>query len=120
MIIGSVGEEMFKDCFLMEVVPMPSPTTNNVATINMISCITTSSLNSYDPWVVPIPLEVESYIATMPLLPTKLNYSMIQSVGKPFDSDPGTLLEEDLYQHSLPNWVEIPSSRHDFLKDMVP
>lgn len=75
--IESVGEVMFKGPFLMGLFPMPSPSTTNVALVNMISYVTNIFIGSYDLWVVPNPSEVESYGATMPLSPTNLLYSMI-------------------------------------------
>ena len=51
----------------------------HVSLVNIISYVGHSS-SSYDLWVIPDPLEVESFGASM-LLYSTLFYAMIQSVG---------------------------------------
>lgn len=57
------------------------PNTTNLDPLNMMS------FDVYDPWVIPDPLEVESYGATKPLSLTKLSYVVIQLVGASNDPD---------------------------------
>ena len=56
--------------------PLP-PTTHHIATVNMISTTTYQYLESYDPWIVPSPLEFDVLGDTMPLSPTKDSYVAI-------------------------------------------
>jgi hypothetical protein len=72
-----IGVGMFKYPSLMGIFPLPTPDTTNIALINMISYVVSTSLGSYDPWVLPHPSEVDSYGATMPLSPVELSYSVI-------------------------------------------
>ena len=70
-----VGVGLFKDPCLMGVF-LPPIFDTIVTSINMISSIET---HMGDPWVLPNLSEIESYGDTMPLSPTELSYSSIQS-----------------------------------------
>ena len=52
--------------------PLP-PLDATYTPINMISLVTSGSLGTFDPWVVPRTLEIESYGVGIPLSPTKLD-----------------------------------------------
>ena len=93
----------------MGVFPPPIPNTF-VALINMFSSIGT---HMGDPWVLPNLAEIETFGDTMPLSPTELYYSAIQSE---FESTVCFSQENELDQYSLPDWVDNPSSpSHEFL-----
>jgi hypothetical protein len=93
---------MLKDSSLMGIFPLLTPNATHIALVNMTSSITSRSLGSCDPWVIPHPSEVESYKATMSLSLAELSYSTIQSTGEYVDLDPSLLLDEELDQFSLP------------------
>jgi hypothetical protein len=66
----SVGVGLLKDSTLMGTFPAPlPPTTQHIATINMISTMAYQSLESSDPWIVPSPLEFDALGDAMPLSP---------------------------------------------------
>lgn len=73
----SVGECIFKELNLMGIFLLPTLDTTHISHVNMISYISFQSLECYDPWVIPHPIEVDSYRGAMPLSPTELSYSMI-------------------------------------------
>ena len=78
----SIGVGLIKYSSLMGTFPTPlPPTTHHIATINMILTMAYQSLDSFDPWVVPSPLEFDALDDTMPLSPTKASYNAIQSVS---------------------------------------
>jgi hypothetical protein len=80
--------------------PLP-PTTHHIATVDMISTTTYQSLESYDPWIVPSPMEFIALGDTMPLSPVETSYIAIQ-----FDSpssDDQHLLAPNSY--SMPSWL---------------
>ena len=67
----SVGVGLLKDSSLMGTFPTPlPPTTQHIAKVNMISTMAHQSFKSYDPWIVPSPLEFDTLGDTMPLSPT--------------------------------------------------
>lgn len=87
--------------------PLPPPNTTYVAPLNMISSIGRSSV-VYDPWVIPYPLVVDSYGATMPLSSAKLLYAMLQLAGASIDPDLGYLWDVELDQdHCLSLLVQL-------------
>ena len=62
--------------------PTPLPlTTHHIATINMILTTTYQSLESFDPWIVPSPLEFDALGDTMPLSTAETSYVSIQSAS---------------------------------------
>jgi hypothetical protein len=64
----SVGVGLLKDSSLMGIFPFPSPDPpHQVSTINMLSTTVKQSPESFDPWVIPSPFELESLGDTMPL-----------------------------------------------------
>jgi len=113
----SVG--MFKDPSLMGTFHLTSSyPTANITPIKMISLVTIGSLESFDPWVVPRPNEVNSYGASMSLMEFEI-------------VDPSILLES-IYtrQHLHPHMecnpptphiqvIDSPNS-HDFLDTELP
>ena len=66
----SIGMGLFKDHCLMGVFPLSTPEIPKLAPIHMISLV-----GSYDPWVLPCPLEIESFGDIMPLSLLELYYS---------------------------------------------
>ena len=64
----------------------------------------TSSVGSYDPWVIPLPSEIESLGDTMSLSPVELSYSAIHSAGESIDTAFGTYFTEKLDSYFLPQW----------------
>jgi hypothetical protein len=82
----SVGVGILKDSSLMGTFPTPlPPTLNHIAMINMISTMAHQSYESYDPWIVPSPLEFDALGDTMPLSPTEAEYETIQSASPSLD-----------------------------------
>jgi hypothetical protein len=78
----SVGVGILKDSSLMGIFPTPlPPTSQHIATINMISTIAYQSYKSFDPWIVPSPLELDALGDTMPLSPVEATYDAIQSAS---------------------------------------
>ena len=59
----------------MGVFPPPVP----VAFVTLINMISSVSAFMGDPWILPNPVEVETYGDTMPLSPDERTYSAIQS-----------------------------------------
>lgn len=64
---------LFEDSLLLDTFPLPIPKASQVAPINMISFVG-HSFCSYGLWVIPNPLEVNSFGASMSLSPAKLSY----------------------------------------------
>ena len=93
----------------------PPPVLDAVVTpINMIFFVGT---HLGDPWVIPNPLEFESYGGVITLLPAELSYYAIQSETA---SDACFSQEVELDQYSFPEWEEIPSSPSlDFLSETL-
>ena len=87
----------------MGVFPPPIPDAF-VAPINMISSIGTFM---GDPWILPNPIEVETYGDVMLLSPAEKTYSAIQFESIYAICSPQ---EDELDQYSLPKWADIPSS----------
>jgi hypothetical protein len=76
----SVREWMFKySSFMGTFILSPPPPSQNVAPINMISTITSGSSKSFDPLVVPSPMEEESYGDKMSLTSVEVSSSMTSS-----------------------------------------
>ena len=66
---------MFKYLYLLGTFPLPLPNTTILSTpIHMISLITGGSLGSFDPWVVPRPLEIKLYGENMSFSAFKTSY----------------------------------------------
>jgi hypothetical protein len=60
--------------------PLP-PTVHHIAAVNMISTMPYQSLESFDPWIVPSPMEFDVLGDTMPLSPAEVAYVAIQSAS---------------------------------------
>jgi hypothetical protein len=74
----SVGVGLLKYSILMGTFPTPVPlTTHHIAIVNMILTMPYQSLESYDPWIVPSPLEFDVLSDTMPLIPAEAAYVAI-------------------------------------------
>jgi hypothetical protein len=78
----SVGVVLLKDSILMGTFPTPlPPTTHHIATVDMILTTAYQSLESFDPWIVPSPLEFDALGDTMPLSTAETSYVSIQSAS---------------------------------------
>jgi hypothetical protein len=76
----SIGVGLLKDSSLMGTFPTPlPPTTHHISTVDMISTVAYQSLESFDPWIVPSPLEFDALGDTVPLSPIETSYVSIQS-----------------------------------------
>lgn len=91
----SVSVGMFKDSSLMGTFPFSLLDTSKGKTrVCIISSVTSGSLGFYDPWLVPSPIEVDSYGARMPLHAIDTHSLVIQStsynpnLGLPLDVEP--------------------------------
>jgi hypothetical protein len=80
--------------------PLP-PTTHHISTFDMILTMACQSLESYDPWIVPSPLEFDALGDTMPLSPAKTSYIAIQSSSPSLDDK--HLLAPNSY--SMSSWL---------------
>ena len=70
-----VGVGLIKDFALMGNFSMPPPNVPcNIANINMI---TSSTIQFYDPWIVPLESELDSFNGVMPLSPFEIAYQAI-------------------------------------------
>jgi hypothetical protein len=100
MMYESVGVGLLKDFILMGTFPTPLPlTTHHISTVNMILTIAYQSLESYDPWIVPSPLEFDVLGDTMPLSLAEASYIVVQYTSP--SSDDQYLLAPDNY--SMPS-----------------
>jgi hypothetical protein len=82
----SVGVGILKDYSLMGTFPAPlPPTTQHIYSINMILNMAYRSLESSDPWLVPIPLEFDALGDVIPLIPAEASYDAIQSTSPSLD-----------------------------------
>jgi hypothetical protein len=90
----SFGVGLLKYSSLMGTFPTPlPPTTHHIAIVNMISTIAYQSLESSDPWIIPIQLEFDALSDTMPLSPAETSYVSIQPISP--SSDDRHLLAPD-------------------------
>ena len=73
--------------------------------------ISTTLDGSIDPWILPIPLDIDSYGDQMPLSPAKLAYQAIQITSEPSTTmvstkgtklPPITIISKDLLNEVLP------------------
>jgi hypothetical protein len=108
----SVGVGLLKDSILMGTFPTPPPsTTHHIATIDMISTVAYQSLESYDPWIVPCPLEFDALGDTVPLNPAEISYVSIQS-SSPLSDDQHLLA---LDSSSMQSQLSSLSSEIDYI-----
>jgi hypothetical protein len=113
----SVGVGILKYSSLMGTFPTPVPhISQHIATINMILTMVHQSLESSDPWIVPIPLEFNTLGDTMPLSLSKVEYEAIQSTS-PSPDDQHLLVYNS---YSLPSWLDSLSSTFDYILQIFP
>jgi hypothetical protein len=113
----SIGVGLLKDSSLMGTFPTPlPPATHHISIIDIISIAAYQSLESYDPWIVPSPLEFDALGDTVPLSPTKKSYVSIQSTSP--SSDDQHLLAPDNYL--MPSWLSSLSSVIDYISPIFP
>ena len=87
----SVGLGLFKDPILMGIFPLPLPHTIQV---NMIS-------HSDDPWIIPLPEQVDSFGDFMPLTPIEINYcELLAASNSPPSEDAPSSMSLDIYSQS--------------------
>jgi hypothetical protein len=84
----------------------------------MISTGASSSLESYDPWVVPSPTQYERYGDQMPLSPIELAYQAIQSASVA-SSDTDDRTNPILDEYSQSSWL-ISTTSPDPFDDTFP
>jgi hypothetical protein len=108
----SVDIGLLKYSSLMGTFPTPLPlNTHYISTVDMISTMAYQSLKSFDPWIVPSPLEFNALGDTMPLSPSKTSYISIQSTSP--SSDDQHLLAPNSY--SMTSWLSSLSSMIDYI-----
>jgi hypothetical protein len=113
----SVGVGLLKYHTLMGTFPAPlPPTMHHIATVNMISTTTYQSLESFDPWIVPSPIELDVLSETMPLSSVEASYISIQSASP--SSDDQHLLALNTY--SMPSWLNSLMSSFDYISQIFP
>jgi hypothetical protein len=97
--------------------PTPLPlTTHHIAIVDIISTAPYQSLESYDPWIVPIPLEFNALGDTVSLSSAKTSYVSIRSTSP--SSDDQHLLAPD--SSSMPSWLSSLSSAIDYISPIFP
>ena len=77
MCYKNIGTGMFKDYSLLGTFSLPPPNKITLAPIHMISFDNNGSLRSYDPRVMPHPLEVDSYGSQTSLSAIEISYEVI-------------------------------------------
>jgi hypothetical protein len=113
----SIGVGLLKDYRLMGTFPTPlPPTTHHISTVNMISTMAYQSLESFDPWIVPSPMEFDVLNDTMPLSPVEAAYVAIQSASPSLDNP--HILAPDAY--SMSSWLDSLSSAIDYISHIFP
>jgi hypothetical protein len=106
----SVGVGLLKDSSLMGTFPKPlPPTTHHISTVDMISTTSYQSLESFNPWIIPSPLEFIALGDTMPLNPAKTSYVSVQPYSP--SSDDQHLFAPD--NSSMQSWLSSLSSEID-------
>ena len=108
----SVGVGILKYSSLMAtfLAPLP-PTTQHISTINMISTMAYQSLESFDPCLVPSPLEFDALGDAMPFSSAEASYDTIQYASPSLDYQ--HLLASNTYL--LPSWLNALSSSFDYI-----
>jgi hypothetical protein len=113
----SIGVGLLKDSSLMGTFPTPlPPIVHHIFAVNMISTLPYQSLESYDPWIVPSPLEFDVLGDTMPLSPADAAYIAIQSTSPSLNTSHS--LAPDTY--SVPSWLDSLSSAVDYISHIFP
>jgi hypothetical protein len=113
----SVGVGLLKYSSLMGTFPTPlPPTAHHIATVNMISTMPYQSFESYDPWIVPSPLEFDVLSDTMPLSTAEAAYVAIQSTSPSPDNSYSLALDA----YSVPSWLDSLSSFVDYISHIFP
>jgi hypothetical protein len=84
--------------------------------VNMISTIVHQSIESFDPWIVPSPIEFNTLGDAMPLSPVEAEYNTIQFSSPSLDDQ--HLLDSTSY--SLPSWLYSLSSTFDYILHIFP
>jgi hypothetical protein len=95
--------------------PLP-PTMKHIAMVNIISTMTHQSFESFDPWIVPSPLEFATLGDTMPLSLVEAEYNAIQFISPSLDDQ--NLLVSTTYL--LPSWLYFLSSTFDYFLHIFP
>jgi hypothetical protein len=113
----SIGVGLLKDSSLMGTFPTPlPPIAHHIAAVNMISTLPYQSLESSDPWIVPIPLEFDVLSDTIPLSPVEAAYIVIQSTSP--SSNNSHSLAPNTYL--VPSWLDFLSSAVDYISHIFP
>jgi hypothetical protein len=112
-----VGVGFLKESSLMSTFPTPLPPTSaHISMINMISTMAHQSYESYDPWIVPSPLEFDALGDTMPLSPIEVAYDTIQSTSSSLEEQ--HMISSTTY--SLTSWLTPLSSTLDYILQIFP
>jgi len=113
----SVVVGILKDSSLMGTFPTPlPPTTQHISTINRISTMAHQSYESYDPWIVHSPLELDALGDTIPLSPLEVEYYAIQSSSPQLEDQ--HMLAYTMYL--LPYWLYSLSSTFNYILWIFP
>jgi hypothetical protein len=113
----SVGVGLLKYSSLMGTFPTPlPPNTHHISTVDVISTTAYQSLESSDPWIVPIPLEFDALGDTMPLSPAETSYFSIQ-FASPLSNEQHLLAPDSCL---MPSWLSSLSSVIDYISPIFP
>jgi hypothetical protein len=113
----SVGVGLLKYSSLMGNFPTPlAPTTKHIAMVNMILNMSHQSFESFDPWIMPSPLEFDTLGDTMPLSSVEVEYDVIHPASPSLGNQ--HLLESTTY--SLPSWLDSLPSTFDYILHIFP
>ena len=102
----------------MGTLPLSVPNPPQTATVNLISSMAQQSLESFDPWVVPDPYELEFLSDTMPFSIVEAAYDAIQSIFITLECDDVHLVTSNPF--SLPNWLGSPPPSFDYILKAFP
>jgi hypothetical protein len=117
IVYESIGVGLMKYSSLMGTFSTPLPlTTHHIATVDMILTAAYQSLESSDPWIVPIMSKFDALGDTVPLSPAKTSYVVVQSASP--SSDDQYLLAPDNYL--MPSWLSSLSSVIDYISPIFP
>lgn len=98
-----IGVGLLKDSSLMGTFVIPPPNFPSYST--EANTIKSRTMQSPDPWIMPLEYELSSYGSEMPLSPFELAYQVVQSLSDPASIDIDRVDTINEYYSHLP-WLE--------------
>lgn len=98
--LNNIGPYLFKDPALMGVFPLLPP---NTIQVNMI-------FRSDNPWIIPLPEQVDSFWDSMSLTPIEINYCelLAASDSPPYEDAPSSMSLDIYYQSPWLGDLDLP------------